>query len=225
MTAYHEAGHALVQLLTPDADPLHKVSIIPRGQFGGATFSLPEKDRHMYTRKWCMGAISVAMAGRMAEEMFFDDVDSGAASDIAQATELARKMVMDWGMSDDLGFVRYSPLNPNVPDWGPKDYSEQTAQTIDEEVKKIMVQARATTSDLLKTNRENVKAVAEALLKYETLDVDEVQQIVDGKPLDKPTVGDLLDAESSKREAPEASAAEDKPEKGPALGGALPQPG
>jgi len=133
MTAYHEAGHALVQMLSPDADPLHKVSIIPRGPAGGATFALPEKDRYMYTRRWCEAAIGVFVAGRIAEEIFCGDLDSGAAADIAQATEVARKMITEWGMSDKLSFVRYAPSvqRPSVFDLSGKEYSEKTAETID----------------------------------------------------------------------------------------------
>ena len=226
MTAYHEAGHALVQLLCPEADPLHKVSIIPRGVAGGATFSLPEKDRHIYTRKWCEGFISVAMAGRIAEEVFFDDVDSGAASDIAQATHLARKMVRDWGMSERLGFVRYAPDPGSGPmDFAAKEYSDKTAQLIDEEIQAIMTAMESSTRQMILDNREKVGAIAQALLKYETLDAKEVEQIVAGKPLEKPTVGDLLAAEQAKRDA-DVKAAEGpaEPDSGPALG-ALPQPG
>src|SRR5210317_152341 len=108
MTAYHEAGHALVQAMLEDADPLHKVSIIPRGPFGGATFSLPEKDRFYYGRKWCLAQLKVAFGGLVAEEICCNDVNSGAQQDIANATEVARKMVLDWGMSDRLGLVRYN---------------------------------------------------------------------------------------------------------------------
>ena len=199
MTAYHEAGHALVQLLTPEADPLHKVSIIPRGQAGGATFSLPEKDRYMYTRKYCEALIRVAIAGRLAEEMSCGDIDSGAASDIAHATEVARRMVMDWGMSDKLGFVRYSGDERKAVfgEFG-KEYSEKTAEIIDTEVKAIMDAAEAHTRKLLEENRDNLQHLAEALLKYETLSADEVEQIVHGKTLDKPTVGDLLDREHAR---------------------------
>jgi len=201
MTAYHEAGHALIQVLLPDADPLHKVSIIPRGQAGGATFSLPEKDRHMYSRKWCESYIRVCIAGRIAEEMFCGDIDSGAASDIAQATELARRMVKDWGMSDKLGFVRYAPSpqqQPSFADMISKEYSDRTAEIIDEEVKRIMDQANQDTGKLLDANREKVQNIAQALLKYETLDAEDVQSIIDGKTVDKPTVDALLEAERTK---------------------------
>ncbi len=225
MTAYHEAGHALVQMLCPDTDPLHKVSIIPRGAAGGATFSLPEKDRHLYTRKWCEAFISVAMAGRIAEEMIFNDVDSGAASDIAQATMLARRMVMDWGMSDKLGFVRYAPdpANQHMLEFGSREYSEKTAEVIDLEIKQIVDEAQARTRKLIESNREKLENVAKALLKYETLDVHDVERIIEGKSLDKPTVGDLLAAEQAKRSATEQP--KQKPDIPPAMGGAMPQPG
>ena len=204
MTAYHEAGHALVQVLLPGADPLHKVSIIPRGQTGGATFSLPEKDRYLYSRKWCGSFIRVCIAGRIAEEMFCGDLDSGAASDIAQATELARRMVMDWGMSDKLGFVRYAgdPARAGLMDLAGKEYSDRTAEVIDDEIKKIMDQADCDARGLLEANRARVQAIALALLKYETLDADEVKRIIDGQALDKPTVDDLIEAEQARSRKP-----------------------
>ncbi|NLF29969.1 MAG: ATP-dependent zinc metalloprotease FtsH [Planctomycetes bacterium] len=211
MTAYHEAGHALVQLLTEEADPLHKVSIIPRGQAGGATFSLPENDRHMYTRQWCKAFIRVAMAGRIAEEMFFNDIDSGAASDIHQATELARRMVMDWGMSEKLGFVRYSSPSNNggMGELLGKDYSDQTAQVIDVEIQQIMAECETLTRQLIQTHRDAIDRLAQALLKYETLGADEVQMVVDGQTLDRPTVGDLLAGEQAKFYGDGAAAKED----------------
>ena len=141
VTAYHEAGHALVQSLLKDADPLHKVSIIPRGHMGGATFALPERDRTIFTKKYCMALLQVCFGGRIAEEMFCDDISSGAQADIQQATNIARQMVLTWGMSDQLGLISYSPdfavkdLVYIMP--GEKEYSEKTAETIDEEVKNI----------------------------------------------------------------------------------------
>ena len=107
MTAYHEAGHAVVQYLTKDADPIHKVTIIPRGNFGGATMALPEKDRTNYAKSWCLATIKTTFGGRIAEEMFCGDVNTGAISDIRQATNLARKMVREWGMSPRLGFIYF----------------------------------------------------------------------------------------------------------------------
>lgn len=213
MTAYHEAGHAIVQVMLEDADPLHKVSIIPRGQAGGATFTLPEKDRHLYSRKWCEAFIRVCIAGRTAEEMFCGDVDSGAASDIAQATELARRMVKDWGMSDKLGFVRYAPgsQQQGLGELVGKEYSDSTAEIIDHEVKAIMDQATGDITSLLETNRQVIENIAQALLKYETLDAEEVQLIMDGKALEKPTVDDLLAAEQAKSSTPTDNGAKNTP--------------
>jgi cell division protease FtsH len=203
MTAYHEAGHALVQFYQTDADPLHKVSIIPRGDAAGATFSLPEKDRYMYTRRYCEALIRVAMAGRIAEEMFCGDIDSGAASDIRHATEVARKMVMDWGMSAKLGFVRYSTDERKAvfPEAG-KEYSERTAEVIDQEIKAIVDAAEAETRRIIQEHRDELDRLAKALLKYETLSADEVRQIIEGQSLDKPTVGDLLDREHARTAPP-----------------------
>jgi cell division protease FtsH len=212
MTAYHEAGHAVMQINQPNADPLHKVSIIPRGHAVGATFSLPEKDRYMYTRRYCDAMIRVSMAGRIAEEMFCGDIDSGASSDIFQATELARKMVMEWGMSSKLGFVRYSPDDRQnaFPDAG-KDYSDRTAEVIDQEIKAIVDAAEVETRRVLLEHRDELGRVAKALLKYETLSADEVRQIVEGQSLDKPTVGDLLDREQT-RTAPPKPGPDPKPD-------------
>jgi len=204
ITAYHEAGHAVVQMLTPDADPLHKISIIPRGPMGGATMSLPEKDRHIYTRRYCQALLSVCFGGRLAEEMFFQDVSSGAAADIAQATDIARKMVLDWGMSEKLGFIRYAPgeQNPLMPEFGGKDYSDATADLIDQEVKSIVEEARSHTRQLMESNRQRLADLAAALLKYETLSGEEARQVIDGQPLNKPTVGDLLEREQAKGPPP-----------------------
>ena len=228
MTAYHEAGHALVQLVNPDADPLHKVSIIPRGSMGGATFSLPEKDRYMYTRRWCDAFLQVAVAGRIAEEMFCGDIDSGAASDIGQATDIVRKMVMEWAMSEDLSFVRYAPhpQRPSMLDLAGKDYSERTAEAIDNEVKKILDKVYQDARELLGANRDAVKRIAEHLLKYETLDADEVRQIVDGGTLDKPSMDDLLAQEAAKGKGDASAQAPPLPETDEApSAGPLPEPG
>jgi cell division protease FtsH len=200
VTAYHEAGHAMVQLLTPNADPLHKVSIIPRGSMGGATFSLPEKDRYLYTRSYCKAMLCVALGGRLAEEIFCHDVSSGASSDIAHATEVAKRMVLDWGMSERLGFVRYSTDERRMlmPEMGGKEYSDRTAEVIDQEIKAIIDEAYATTRQILESRRDQLERLAAALLKYETLTGEEAKAIIDGKEVDKPTLGDLLDREQAK---------------------------
>jgi cell division protease FtsH len=204
ITAYHEAGHTLVQSLLKDADPLHKVSIIPRGPMGGATFALPEKDRTIFTKKYCMALLQVCFAGRIAEEIFCDDISSGAQSDIEQATKIARQMVLTWGMSNELGLISYGQ------DFGVKDliyfmpsekeYSEKTAEVIDKEVKKITDEAYKKAKELMEKNKDNLERITKALLKYETLDASDVKLIIEGGELVKPTVGDLLAAEQAKSE-------------------------
>jgi len=182
-TAYHEAGHAVVQCLLPEADPLHKVSIIPRGPYGGATFSLPEKDRTLYTRKYCLALLRICFGGRVAEEMFCDDISSGAGADIRQATEIARRMVTDWGMSKNVGFVYYGEDERqrifDLP--GSRDYSDQTAQLIDAEIRSLLDEAYEDTRKLLTEHRDRLKDVAEALLRYETLDADDVHRLLRGE--------------------------------------------
>ncbi len=208
ITAYHEAGHTLVQSLLKDADPLHKVSIIPRGPMGGATFALPEKDRTLFTRRYCMALLQVCFGGRVAEVMFCDDISSGAQSDIEQATKIAKQMVLTWGMSEDLGPVSYGQ-DQGMRDFSfivqtEREYSEKTAEAIDFEVKRIMVDAYQQAKQLIAENKERLEGIAKALLKYETLDAEDVKLILAGGQLDKPTVGDLLAAEQAKSKDKEA---------------------
>ncbi len=201
ITAYHEAGHTLVQSLLKEADPLHKVSIIPRGPMGGATFSLPEKDRTLFTKKYCMAIMQICFGGRIAEEMFCGDISSGAQNDLEQATNFARLMVLTWGMSDSLGPVSYdsdSKNNQYFPGLGEKEYSEKTAEIIDIEVKKLVSEAYAAAKNTIKKNSDKLQKIANALLKYETLDAEEVKLIIEGGELSKPTVGELLAAEQAK---------------------------
>ena len=204
--AYHEAGHTLVQSLLKDADPLHKVSIIPRGPMGGATFALPEKDRTIFTKRYCMALLQVCFGGRIAEELFCDDISSGAQSDIQQATGIAKQMVLTWGMSDELGLISYGPdfgvREPMYLMPGEKEYSEKTAEAIDREVKRITDEAYKKAKELLKANKDKLEHIAKALLKYETLDADDVKVILEGGELDKPTVSDLLAAEQAKSKQP-----------------------
>ena len=229
--AFHESGHVLVQSLLPDADPVHKVSIIPRSHMGGATFSLPEKDRTMYTRHYCLAYLKVCYGGRVAEEVFCGDISSGASGDIHQATEIAKKMILDWGMSEKLGFVRYGNENSRglygELYGGSREYSERTAETIDAEVKLLMDQAYEEVKQIILAHKNQMEALKNALLKYETLDGDEVKTIIAGKPLNKPTVIDLLETERKKKIAPPTKPAHDPgviaPDNG--LAGPLPQPG
>lgn len=204
LTAYHEAGHAVVQTLLEDADPVHKVSIIPRGPYGGATFSLPEKDRMTVNRSFVDATLRVLCAGRIAEEILGKDINSGAEGDIRQATALARRMITDWGMSNALGFVYYGEdaQRQTFFDIGaPKDISDRTSEIIDKEIKRIIDEAYADTRRLLEDNRDKLVAVAQALLKYETLDGDEVRKILAGETINKPTVADLIAQEQQHRAA------------------------
>jgi cell division protease FtsH len=227
-TAYHEAGHAVVQHLTKDADPLHKVTIIPRGNYGGATMALPEKDRSNYSKRWCVATMKVCFGGRIAEEMFCGDVNTGAMGDIRQASGLARRMVREWGMNDRLGFVFYGEddSKPNYMDFGGgREYSEETARAIDEEIKKLIDALYDETRKLLDGNRDRVEAVAKALLKYETLDANDIDRIMRGDTLTKPTVGDLLAKEQSRRATTIAPTEDPKQPDVQLGGGPLPAPG
>lgn len=205
-TAYHEAGHAVVQSLLDDADPLHKVTIIPRGAAGGATFSLPEKDRHGYGRKYIEATLRVLCAGRIAEEKKTGDTSSGASMDIKMATQYARAMVLEWGMSDRVGFVNYAGSDQREMFLPEKEYSDETARVIDEEIRKIVDAAYEECTRLIATHWEQLVAVAEALLKYETLSSDDVDKLMKGERMEKPTVAELLSAEAAKTTLPPPSA-------------------
>jgi cell division protease FtsH len=226
-TAYHEAGHAVLQAMLPNADPLHKVTIIPRGQSMGATFSLPEKDRYGYGLKYIMATMRVVCGGRIAEKRKTDDVSSGAAMDIKQLTQMAKAMVLEWGMSEKLGFVKYSPSEDSAG-YIEREYSDETARIIDEEIRRYAAEAFKEAEEMLFDNWEKVEAVAEALLKHETLEADDVHRLMRGEALGKPSVSDLLAAESKKDAGRKASS--DGSSKRPAtdedenLGGALPSP-
>ena len=228
-TAYHEAGHAVVQyLLRPDSDPIHKVTIIPRGRALGSTMTLPEKDRYNYSRKWCIAFIKMSFGGRIAEETLTGDTNSGVYGDIRQATGIARKMITEWGMNERLGFVFYGEddTRPNYFDLGGnREYSEETARVIDEEIKKLIDKLYDETRTLLEGNRDRVEAIAKALLKYETLDAADIERIMRGDTLSKPTVSDLLAKEQTRRAtviAPPEDAKDPDVQLG---GGPLPAPG
>ncbi len=201
LVAYHEAGHAVLQALLKDADPLHKVTIIPRGDSGGATFSLPERDRMGYSLKWLLATMRVVCGGRIAEEKAMNDVSSGASQDIRQITTIARAMILEWGMSPKLGFINYSGQDTREAFIPEKDYSEDTARIIDEEVKRLTSEAYEEAQRLLDQNWDKVVAVAEALLKHETLTADEVHKLMRGEELTKPTVADLLSADRARSTA------------------------
>ena len=181
-TAWHEAGHALVNVMLQHTHPLHKVTIIPRGQSLGSTMALPKTDILSRRRKEMLDTIAVMMAGRIAEEVVSGDISSGAAGDIQQATNMARAMVTQWGMSDRLGMVQYGDDDEYVflgrEMTRAKIYSESTAQEIDGEVKRIIDQCYKTAKDLITGNADKLELIAKSLLEYETLDGQQVEEIV-----------------------------------------------
>ena len=197
ITAYHEAGHALVALMTPGSDPLHKVTIIPRGMALGLTQQLPEADKHNYTKTYIEGRISILMGGRCAEKMFLDQETTGAAHDIEVATDQARKMVTEWGMSPDMGPLAFGKKEEQIflgrEIAQHRDYSENTAIRIDHEVSRIVQEGYNRTVKILENNREELIRLAEALLEHETLDGPEIDQVIKGialKPKTPPTDSD-----------------------------------
>jgi cell division protease FtsH len=189
LTAYHEAGHALVGLLTPGNDPLHKVTIIPRGRALGVTMNLPERDRYAFSKRELQARLAMMFGGRIAEELVFgpDDVTTGAGNDIQQATSLARRMVTEWGMSDKLGRLRYTDNEEQIflgrAVAHAQNISDETARLIDAEVRRLIEEAEETARRVLIEHADNLHAVAEALLTYETLTGSEVRAILAGEPV------------------------------------------
>ncbi len=181
-TAYHEAGHALVAKLTPGTDPLHKVSIIPRGRALGVTQQLPIDDKYTYSKDYLLKALNVLMGGRAAEELALGHMTTGAGNDLERATELARRMVTEWGMSEMLGPLTFGKKEEQIflgrEIARHKDYSEKTAVDIDEEVKRIVMEAYEVSKKLLKKNRSLLEAVAKLLLEKETIDLADIDQMV-----------------------------------------------
>jgi cell division protease FtsH len=172
-TAYHEAGHAVVGMLTEGADPVRKISIIPRGLSLGVTFSAPEADRYNYQRRELLAKIKVAAGGRAAEEIVFEEPSTGAESDIQQLTEIARQMVGRWGMSDAIGLLAVIPADGRGPAWpGVSEVSPHTQQLIDDEAHRIVEGAHEQVVALLQENRDKLDSLAAALLEHETLDED-----------------------------------------------------
>ena len=195
-TAYHESGHAILQVLLADADPLHKVTIIPRGNMLGVTFSLPEKDRYGYSRKFILATMRVLCGGRIAEQRQNGDISSGASMDIQMATSFARAMVLEWGMSEKLGFVRYAGLYTRESFFAEREYSDDTARIIDEEIRRMIDDAFRDAERIVNENWDKISTLAEALLKYETLNVEDVQRIIRGEALNLPTVVQMLSTET-----------------------------
>jgi cell division protease FtsH len=183
IVAYHESGHALMSLLVPNADPLHKVSIISRGVAAlGYTLQMPEEDRYLASRTDLRAKLYVMMGGRAAEEITFNEITTGAHNDIEVATRLARRMVCEFGMSEKLGNITYGKeenmvfLGRDIGD--EKHYSEETARVIDSEIKKLMDESYAKAKVLLSSNKDKLELLAKALIEKEVLDVDEVKKIL-----------------------------------------------
>ncbi len=179
-TAWHEAGHALLQVLLPDTDPLHKVTIIPRGRALGATMALPEKDVLNHTRKYYLAEIRLCCGGRIAEEMFTGDISTGAAQDIAQATKIARDMTCRFGMCDKFGFQSFMEPSRFSNEELPPAFSEETAREIDAEVKRLVDEAYADAKRIITENREKLELLAKTLFEKETMDGRDVEDLIRG---------------------------------------------
>ena len=184
--AYHEAGHALVADFLPGADPLHKVTIIPRGRALGLTMQLPMDDKYNYSRDYLVNRITILLGGRTAEEIVLQQQTTGAGDDLEKATEMARKMVCEWGMSDRLGPLTFGKNEEHIflgrEVARAKDYSEETALVIDSEIKRIVVECAGRAKQIIEENIEKLHALARALLERESLDSEEIARILRAQP-------------------------------------------
>ena len=230
LTAYHEAGHVVIGVKVPGLDPVHKVTIVPRGRAMGLTASLPEEDRHSYTREWMTGQLAMLFGGRVAEELVFGPgkVTTGAGNDIERATSMARRMVTRFGMSDRIGLMAVGDSDQEVflgrELVQRREVSEYTAQQVDEEVKLLLDEAHGRARDILEANRGLLEALAEALLERETLDGDQIGLLLEGESL--PPLTSDVEPEQPQLPLPGAEAAS-APKPKPGLGSPdpLPSPG
>jgi len=215
-TAHHEAGHTLVAKLTPGTDPIHKVSIIPRGMALGITQQLPIDDRYTYPKEYLLNTLSVLMGGRAAEEIIFGHMTTGAGNDIEKATGIARKMVCEWGMSEKLGPVTFGRKDEQVflgmEIAKHKDYSEKTAEEIDDEIKKMVMQRYEYSKRLLIENRTLLEKLAFALLERETLTASEIDAVIQGREINTPEPAKPGDGEGVTMEAKADAATREKEE-------------
>src|SRR5947208_16109137 len=190
VTAIHEAGHALLTVLLPHADPIHKVTIIPRGMALGLTQQLPADEKHNYSRDYLNDQIAILLGGRIAEEITMDSLTTGAGNDLERATELSRRMVCEWGMSENMGPLTFGKKEEQIflgrEIAQHQDYSEDTALKIDHEVKRFVTEAYTRANDILVQHKAKLIEMAEALLLRETLDAEQVRRIVAGEALDEP---------------------------------------
>ena len=195
VTSYHEAGHALVAIRTKGADPVHKITIIPRGRALGFTMQLPIDEKHGYTRNYVEGRLAILMGGRSAEMLIFNQMTTGAGNDIEQATQIARKMVTEWGMSDLLGPMTFGKKNEELflgrEIQSHRDYSEVTARMIDEEISRIVRYSQRIADKILQKDIDILHRLAQELLKYETIDADDLKKILKGNKLTRPINGQV----------------------------------
>lgn len=220
-TAYHESGHALVAKLMPKSDPVHKVTIIPRGRALGVTMQLPEEDRYAYDKQYLLTRIAILFGGRIAEEVFMHQMTTGASNDFERATQLARDMVTRYGMSDKMGIMVYveSETDPFMSRAMPRqsNISEETMRAVDLEIRHILETQYAIARKLIEDNRDKMEAMAQALLKWETIDADQIDDIMAGKPPREPRVIEPPKAETKAKEPDEKTPeAEAKPVTEPA---------
>ncbi|MBO1358528.1 ATP-dependent zinc metalloprotease FtsH [Acetobacter sacchari] len=232
MTAYHEGGHALVSVLTPGTDPVHKATIIPRGRALGMVMSLPEGDRYSKSKAKCLAELDLAMGGRAAEEIVFgpDNVCSGASGDIKMATDQARRMITEWGMSEKLGMIAYGDNGQEVflghSVTQSKNVSEDTAREIDAEIKQLIDTAYNRARTLLIEHIDELHRLAEALLEYETLSGEEIRQVLRGEKIERVVIDDAM-PENRRSSVPPVLGRKDDSGVSvpPTLGGATPLPG
>jgi cell division protease FtsH len=228
VTAYHEAGHAVIGLKVPGLDPLHKVTIVPRGRALGITASLPEEDRHNYTRDWLLGQLKMLFGGRVAEEMIFGDekITTGAGNDIERATSIARRMVTQFGMSPVLGPIAVGDREQEIflgrELSQRREVSERTAQLVDSEIKRILDEAFAAARTVLEANTDLLKTIAEALLERETLDAEEIKLLARGEKLPPLRSAEPVEVLPEASDAEEAKPAASRPAQD--TGGGEPSP-
>jgi cell division protease FtsH len=210
-TAYHESGHAVVAKLLPKTDPVHKVTIIPRGRALGVTMQLPSEDRYSMDKERILSTIAVLFGGRIAEEVFMHQMTTGASNDFERATEMARRMVTQWGMSDALGTMVYGEnegevfLGRSVTTH--KNISEATMQKVDAEIRRIIDQQYALARRLIEANRDKIEAMTKALLEWETIDADQINDIMAGNPPRPPKPATSQAPQPPQDQAPPAPAA------------------
>jgi len=226
VTAIHEAGHALLTVLLPNADPIHKVTIIPRGMALGITQQLPLDDKHNYSREYLFDQIAILLGGRIAEEITNGQLTTGAGNDIERATEMARRMVCEWGMSDAMGPLTFGKKEEQIflgrEIAQHQDYSEETAQRIDDEVRRIVTDNYARARRLLEDRRETLETIADELLVREVLDGDQVNRLAQGLPVDEPKTGTAVPV-ATPSPADEAGRRPEAPAIAPPLKDPLPQ--